>query len=90
MAAPQSGLIFPSWWEIFKLLARCGIATVNRSVKLSIVSAHQITAIRERGRSKIGRGWRGADGWEGFGGGVGSVGGRVSVWVRACHTASGS
>lgn len=52
MAAPQSSLIFPSWWEIFKLLARRGTATVKRSVKLSIVSARQITAIRERRRGR--------------------------------------
>lgn len=65
-AAPQSGLIFPSWWEIFKLLARRGIATVNRSVKLSIVSAHQITAIRERGGRGRSGGW--GRGWEERGG----------------------
>lgn len=82
-AAPQSGLIFPSWWEIFKLLARRGIATVNRSVKLSIVSAHQITAIRERGgRGRSGEG-------EGMGGERRGVegGGRGR---RACHTAAGN
>lgn len=43
----QTSLIFPSFSEIFKLLAHCGIATVNCSVKLPIVSAHQIIAIRE-------------------------------------------
>lgn len=46
-ATVQSFLIFPSLSEILKLLAHCGIVTVNSSVKFPIVSAHQITVIRE-------------------------------------------
>lgn len=38
--------------EIFKLLAHCGMTTVNCSVKLPIVSAHQIIVIRETEHGK--------------------------------------
>lgn len=49
---PRRCLTVFSLSEILKLLAHCGIATVNSYVKFPIVSARQITVIREKERGE--------------------------------------